>query len=164
MNILDIIILICLIPSLIQGLRKGFISQAISIISLIAGIWASARFADIVGVWLAQYITASEQVLKLVSFAIVMIVVFIILGLIGKLLDGIIKLVMLGWMNRLLGAAFALAKAILILGLLMLVFNSLNANFNFVDPQVIEESVLYPILKGISDTVFPYLKSIITLK
>ena len=164
MNILDIIILICLIPSLIQGLRKGLISQAISIISLIAGIWASARFADIVGVWLAQYITASEQVLKLVSFAIVMIVVFIILGLIGKLLDGIIKLVMLGWMNRLLGAAFALAKAILILGLLMLVFNSLNANFNFVDPQVIEESVLYPILKGISDTVFPYLKSIITLK
>ena len=164
MNILDIIILICLIPSLIQGLRKGFISQAISIISLIAGIWASARFADIVGVWLAQYITASEQVLKLVSFAIVMIVVFIILGLIGKLLDGIIKLVMLGWINRLLGAAFALAKAILILGLLMLVFNSLNANFNFVDPQVIEESVLYPILKGISDTVFPYLKSIITLK
>lgn len=164
MNILDIIILICLIPSLIQGLRKGFISQAISIISLIAGIWASARFADIVGAWLAQYITASEQVLKLVSFAIVMIVVFIILGLIGKLLDGIIKLVMLGWMNRLLGAAFALAKAILILGLLMLVFNSLNANFNFVDPQVIEESVLYPILKGISDTVFPYLKSIITLK
>ena len=164
MNILDIIILICLIPSLIQGLRKGFISQAISIISLIAGIWASARFADIVGAWLAQYITASEQVLKLVSFAIVMIVVFIILGLIGKLLDGIIKLVMLGWINRLLGAAFALAKAILILGLLMLVFNSLNANFNFVDTQVIEESVLYPILKGISDTVFPYLKSIITLK
>ena len=87
MNILDIIILICLVPSLIQGLRKGFISQAISIISLVAGIWASAKFADLVGGWLAQYITASEQVLKLVSFALVMVVVFILLGLIGKLLD-----------------------------------------------------------------------------
>jgi membrane protein required for colicin V production len=164
MNILDIIILICLVPSLIQGLRKGFISQAISIISLVAGIWASAKFADLVGGWLAQYITASEQVLKLVSFALVMVVVFILLGLIGKLLDGIINLVMLGWMNRLLGAAFAVAKAILILGLLMIVFNSINANFNLVDPKVIEESVLYPILKEISDTVFPYLKSLMTLK
>lgn len=164
MNILDIIILICLIPSIIQGLRKGFISQAISIISLITGIWASARFADIVSAWLAQYITASDQVLKIVSFAVVMIVVFIILGLIGKLLNGIINLVMLGWMNRLLGAAFAFVKAILILGLLMLVFTSINTNFNLVEPQTIEESVLYPVLKDISDTVFPYLKSIITSK
>ena len=73
-------------------------------------------------------------------------------------------MVMLGWMNRLLGAAFAVAKAILILGLLMIVFNSINANFNLVDPKVIEESVLYPILKEISDTVFPYLKSLMTLK
>ena len=164
MNTVDIILLICFIPAIIQGLRKGFIAQAISVISIFAGFWASAKFADIVTAWISQYITASEQVLKLVSFALVMIVVFILLGLIGKLLDGIINLVMLGWMNRLLGAAFAVAKAILILGLLMIVFNSINANFNLVDPKVIEESVLYPILKEISDTVFPYLKSLMTLK
>ena len=93
-----------------------------------------------------------------------MIVVFIILGLIGKLLHGIIQLVMLGWVNRLLGAAFAFAKAILILGVLILIFNSINANFNLVDAKVLEESVLYPIIKDISDIVFPYLKSTLTLK
>lgn len=164
MNILDIIILICLVPSIIQGLRKGFISQAISIVSIVAGVWASANFANIVSDWLAQYLEAPEQVLRIVSFAIIMIVVFIILGLIGKLLHGIIQLVMLGWVNRLLGAAFAFAKAILILGVLILIFNSINANFNLVDAKVMEESVLYPIIKNISDTVFPYLKSILTLK
>ena len=164
MNILDIIILICLVPSIIQGLRKGFISQAISIVSIVAGVWASANFANLVSDWLAQYLEAPEQVLRIVSFAIIMIVVFIILGLIGKLLHGIIQLVMLGWVNRLLGAAFAFAKAILILGVLILIFNSINANFNLVDAKVLEESVLYPIIKNISDTVFPYLKSILTLK
>lgn len=164
MNILDIIILICLVPSIIQGLRKGFISQAISIVSIVAGVWASANFANLVSDWLAQYLEAPEQVLRIVSFAIIMIVVFIILGLIGKLLHGIIQLVMLGWVNRLLGAAFAFAKAILILGVLILVFNSINANFNLVDAKVLEESVLYPIIKDISDIVFPYLKSILTLK
>ena len=164
MNILDIIILICLVPSIIQGLRKGFISQAISIVSIVAGVWASANFANLVSDWLAQYLEAPEQVLRIVSFAIIMIVVFIILGLIGKLLHGIIQLGRLGWVNRLLGAAFAFAKAILILGVLILIFNSINANFNLVDAKVLEESVLYPIIKNISDTVFPYLKSILTLK
>ena len=164
MNILDIIILICLVPSIIQGLRKGFISQAISIVSIVAGVWASANFANLVSDWLAQYLEAPEQVLRIVSFAIIMIVVFIILGLIGKLLHGIIQLVMLGWVNRLLGAAFAFAKAILILGVLILIFNSINANFTLVDAKVLVESVLYPIIKNISDTVFPYLKSILTLK
>ena len=164
MNILDIIILICLVPSIIQGLRKGFISQAISIVSIVAGVWASANFANLVSDWLAQYLEAPEQVLRIVSFAIIMIVVFIILGLIGKLLHGIIQLVMLGWVNRLLGAAFAFAKAILILGVLILIFNSINANFNLVDAKVWEESVLYPIIKDISDIVVPYLKSILTLK
>ena len=81
MNILDIIILICLVPSIIQGLRKGFISQAISIVSIVAGVWASANFANLVSDWLAQYLEAPEQVLRIVSFAVIMIVVFIILGL-----------------------------------------------------------------------------------
>jgi membrane protein required for colicin V production len=164
MNILDIIILICLVPSIIQGLRKGFISQAISIVSLIAGIWASARFANLISEWLAQYIQASDQALRIVSFVIIMIAAFIVLGLVGKLLNGIIQLVMLGWMNRLLGAAFAFIKAVLIIGVIILVFNSINTNYNLADPKFLEESTLYPFIKNISDITFPYLKSMFTLK
>ena len=164
MNILDVIILICLVPAIIQGLRKGFISQVISIISIVAGVWASAKFANIVGEWLAQHITASEQVLKVASFAIVLIVVFIILGLIGRLLTGILKLVMLGWLNRILGVLFALIKCLLILCLLVVVFNTINANLNLVKPEILDDSILYPVLKSISDTIFPYLKSLLTLK
>ena len=108
MNILDIIILICLIPAAVQGLRKGFISQVISIISLVAGVWASVRFADIASQWIAQYITVSEQILKITSFVLIMVIVFIVLALMGKLLEATIKLVMLGWINRLLGMCFSL--------------------------------------------------------
>ena len=97
MNIIDAIILICLIPALIQGLRKGFISQAISIISLIVGIWASAQFAGSVTAWIAQYITASEQVLKIVAFSLILIAVFLALGLIGRLLESILNFAFLGW-------------------------------------------------------------------
>ena len=164
MNILDIIILICLIPSIIQGIRKGFISQVVSIISLIAGVWASAKFADMVGTWLGQYLTASEQVLKIVAFALILILVFVVLGIIGKLLEGIFNLIMLGWLNKLLGVVFAAVKCLLIIGLVILAFNSLNTNFNLVNPETLSDSILYPIIKDVADKVFPYLQSLLTLK
>lgn len=163
MNILDIILLICFIPALIQGIRKGFIAQAISIISIVAGIWASARFADVVSAWVAQYITASEQVMKVVAFALILVVVFIVLGLVGRLLEGLFNLVLLGWVNKLLGVVFALLKTALIVGLLIIVFTSINDNFHFVQDSVLNESVLYPHLKKIAFEVFPYVKDMLAL-
>ena len=162
MNILDAIILIALIPAIIQGLRKGFISQAISIISVIAGIWASARFANMVTAWVSQYITASEQILKIIAFALILVIVFIILGVLGKLLEGVLKLVMLGWVNKLLGVVFSLFKAFLIIGLVIIAFNALNNSFGIVKPEVISDSVLYEPVKSLADAIFPYIKSMLT--
>ena len=153
-----------MIPAAIHGIRKGFISQAISIISLIGGLWASAKFATLVGNWLAEYLTASEQALRLIAFALILVAVFLVLGIIGKLLEGVIKVIMLGWLNKVLGLAFSLANCILVLGVLMVVFNSLNASFNLVQPEALDDSILYPIIKDIADNVFPYLKSLLTLK
>jgi membrane protein required for colicin V production len=161
MNILDVIILLALIPAIIQGLRKGFISQAISIISIIAGIWASDRFANLVTNWVSQHITASEQILKVIAFALILVIVFIILGLLGKLLESVLKLVMLGWVNKLLGVVFALLKTGLIVGLVIMLFCSLNNNLHLVSDEILAESVLFTPLKNAAYTVFPYLKSLI---
>lgn len=161
MNILDIILLICFIPAVVQGLRKGFISQAISIVSLIVGIWLSARFASAVSVWIGQWITASGQVLEIVAFALILILVFLGLGAIGKLIEATIKLVMLGWLNRLLGVVFAVLKTMLIVGLVIMAFNSLNVTFGFVKEEVLNQSMLYPPLKNLANDVFPYLRDMI---
>lgn len=161
MSIVDIILLICFVPALINGIRKGFISQVISIISLIAGVWVSYEFASVVGEWIGQYIEASENVLKIIAFAVIMIGVFFLLGLLGKLLEGIISFVMLGWINKLLGAAFALLKAGLIVGLVIMLFSSLNNNLHLVSEEVLAQSSLYTPLKDMAYTVFPYLKSMI---
>ena len=161
---LDAIILICLIPAIFQGIRKGFISQVISIISLIAGIWASARFADIVTMWASKYISASEQVLKIIAFAIILILVFIVLGLIGRLLESILKFAFLGWLNKLAGVVFSLLKTVLILGLIITAFSALNNTYELVKPELIADSALYQPVKDIADAIFPYIKNLLTLK
>ena len=164
MNIIDAIILICLIPAIFQGFRKGFISQAISIVSIIAGIWASARFADIVTEWIAQYITASEQILKIVAFAIILTAVFFLLGLLGRLLESVLNFVLLGWVNKLLGVAFSLIKAFLILGLIALSINSLCITFELTPSEAFQTSTLYPVISDMADNVFPFIKNMLTIK
>jgi len=164
MNILDVIILICLIPAIIQGLRKGFISQAISIVSFVLGIWASARFANIATEWISRYITASEQVLKIVAFALILVAVFIVLGLVGRLLESILNFAFLGWINKLAGVIFSLLKTALLLGIVIIAFNSLNTTFGLVKPEVLDDSVLYGPLKNLADAIFPYIKNMLSLK
>lgn len=164
MNILDIILLICFIPAIIQGIRKGFIAQLISIVSIVLGIWASAHFADIVSSWIGRYITASEQLMKVIAFAVILIVVFLILAAIGRMLEGMIKLVMLGWLNKLLGVIFALLKTALIVGLLIIAFTSVNDSFKLVQESVLNQSLLYPPMKELSFEVFPYLRDMFILK
>ena len=161
MNILDIILLICFIPAAIQGFQKGFISQVIAIISIIAGVWLSVQFASEVTVWLAQYIQGSEQVLKVVSFALIFIAVIAGLALLGRLVEGTVKLIMLGWLNRLMGVVFSLVKAALIVGLVIMAFCSLNNTFQLVSEDVLNQSVLFPPLKNMAYTVFPYLKDLL---
>ena len=151
MNILDIIILVCLVPAVVVGLWKGFISQAISLISIIVGVWASARFANIVGEWLVKYLTVSESVIKVISFILILVVVIVVLYLVGRMLEGVIKLVTLGWLNKLLGVIFSLAKCVIILGVVVIAFNALNNAFDLVKPSVISDSVLYPIINDIAD-------------
>lgn len=161
MNILDIILLTCFIAALVQGIRKGFIAQVIAIVSIIAGVWLSFRFSTIASQWLAQYVPASGQVLKTVAFALILIIVIFALGALGKLLEATIKIVMLGWLNRLLGALFSILKCALITGLIIMAFNALNNTFHIISDDTLYASAIYPPLKHFAYSVFPYLKDLL---
>ncbi|MGM9734892.1 MAG: CvpA family protein [Candidatus Cryptobacteroides sp.] len=161
MNIIDAIILICFIPALIQGIRKGFIAQVISIISIVAGIWLSFRFSKLLAGWIGQYIEASGQVLQIVAFALILVLVIIGLFALGKLIEATIKIVMLGWLNKLLGATFSILKCALILGLCVMAFNSINSTFNIVSEDTLSGSLLYGTLKSTAYSVFPYLQGLL---
>lgn len=164
MNILDIIILICLIPAIIQGIRKGFISQVISTISLFVGIWLSAKFTSLAEPWLGKFINASGLVLTITTFVLITIIVCVALFFLGKLLEKIIRLVTLGWLNKLLGVIFAIAKCFIILAVAALIFESINDTFNIVSKEYIAESTLYGAIKGFADLIFPYIKSLLKIQ
>ena len=162
MNILDIIILICFVPAIIQGIRKGFLAQAISIISLFLGIWLACRFAVATGSWMSGFINAPAQTLNILAFIVILTLVSIGLRLICKILEKFLDLITLGWANKLLGVIFALAKCILILGVAVFVFDYINNALDLVSQEYIASSSLYGIVKEIADVVFPFIKNLLT--
>lgn len=161
MNTLDIIILICFIPAVIRGLRNGFIEQAIALISIVLGGWLAYKFSSQVSIWLQPYLDMSETVLNVVSFALIVLVVVLALFLLGRLLTGIVKLVLLGWLDRLLGLVFAIIKAALLVGLVIILFDTINVKFELVSNEILDASVLYGPLKDIAYSIFPYLKELL---
>lgn len=162
MNTLDIILLVCFIPAIIRGISKGFIEQAIALVSLLVGAWLAFDFGSTVAGWLSPYLKVSEQVLNIISFVVIIVVVIIVLNLIGKAIAKALELALMGWMDKLLGLVFALFKAALIIGLLIMAFDGLNKKTEWVKEETIAESKLYLPVKSVAEKVFPYIKDFVS--
>ena len=93
-----------------------------------------------------------------------MLVVMLITHLAGKAVEGVLKVVMLGWLNKLLGIVFALLKAVLIIGLVIILFEAINNTFPIVPSKTMEESIFYGTVKDLANLIFPYLKELIFKK
>ena len=162
MGTLDIVLIVCFIPAIIRGISRGFVEQVVALISIFAGAWLGFRYGSVIAEWAAPYLNISDSILRIISFVAVVLVAVIILNLIGRLIAKTLKLALLGWLDRLLGLVFALLKAALIIGIVIILFDALNARFGFVRAELLDGSVLYKAIKSIADTVFPYLKDFIS--
>lgn len=159
MATLDIILLCCFIPGIIRGLSKGFLEQALALVGIVLSVWAAFRFSSLVCTWLKPYVNISETTLNVISFALILIVISLAVVLVAKLLTKVAELAMLGWLDKTLGLVFALAVNALVIGVVIILFDTVNAKFAFVKPEVLDSSVVYTSLRDLNYLVFPYLKS-----
>ena len=108
MSTVDIIIAVIIVGAAIWGAFKGFVKRAISIAGVLLGIWCGFKFSA----WLATQtkellsLSMAQDTLEIIAFAVIFLVVLILTHFIGKGIEKIIKLSMLGWLNRLLGFLF----------------------------------------------------------
>ncbi len=161
--VIDIIILLVLVLAIVAGIRRGFIAQVIAIISLILGIWLSCRFATLLGDWSAEKLHTSAHLMKFIAFAVIFVIVAFGLFWVGKFIEKTIKILMLTWLNRLLGVIFALLKYFIIIGLVLILFDTLNNDFHFVSQQYLASSHFYFPLRNAVSGIFPYLRDMLTV-
>lgn len=159
LGVLDIILLICFIPALIWGVRKGLTDQIVGIISIIAGSYLAYRFSSSLSESLSPTFPGTDlRLLRILCFAIIFTAVLLLFGLVGRLIDKLIRITTLGWLNRLLGFLFAIFTAALFVGLAMSVVTGINDKIQLIDQSVFENSQVYNAISNFSGKVFPYLK------
>ena len=91
-----------------------------------------------------------------------LVLVILLFKLLGKLVKASINFVTLGWLDRLLGAVFGLLKAAIVLGILTVLFTSLNNTFHLVGEETLSRSPIFIHLRDASLAVLPYLKNLIS--
>ena len=159
MATLDIILLCCFIPGIIRGISKGFLEQALALAGIVLSVWAAFRFSSLVCTWLKPYVEVSETTLNVISFALILVAVSLLVFLVAKLLTKVAELAMLGWLDKTLGLVLALAVNALVIGVFIILFDTVNTKFSLVKPEVLDGSIVYTSLRDLSYIVFPYLKS-----
>jgi len=162
MATLDIILLICFIPGIVSGISKGFVKQLVNLASIILGGWAAFKFSEMVSTWLQGYLTMDPKLIYIISFAIIVVVAVLLLNLIGSLIVKVLKIAEIGWFDRVLGFVLGIAKAALVLGLLIFIFDGINEKWQIVDPAKFEDAAVYNGLRDLSRVVFPAIKSFMT--
>lgn len=159
MATLDIILLIGFLPGIIRGISKGFLEQALALVGVVLSVWAAFHFSGLVAIWLKPYADLSETTLNVVSFALILVAMSLLVLLVAKLLTKVLELAMLGWLDKTLGLVFALAVNALVIGVGIVLFDTVNLKFNLVKPEVLDGSIVYTTLRDVCYLVFPYLKS-----
>ncbi|MDP2423368.1 MAG: CvpA family protein [Bacteroidales bacterium] len=161
MNHLDIILIIPAAWWIYRGFSKGLIMSIASLAGLVAGIYFSVYFSDLVGNWLTEQMQWHSRYMPQISFAVTFFLVVIVIQIIGHIFHKVADLAMLGLLNRLAGATFGLAKAAIFLGAILFVINTFDVNKKLISEETRSESRLYASLSAVFPLFWPTLKSLL---
>ena len=160
MGIVDIVIVCCFLPALYFGIKNGLVKQLVALAVLYFGIRLSLRFSVPVGDWVVEHFGMSDFWARAVSFILIFFVIAIVLNLIGKGVEKIIQISLLGWLNRLLGVVMTICLFALLLSVLVYLVDSANNILEFIPKEKLEESRFYSQLLNLSQEVFPRVKDL----
>ncbi len=160
MNYFDIIIIIPLLWGAFKGFKKGLIIEVASLIALFLGVWGGVKFSSFSASYLGEMFSISEKLMPIISFSVTFIIIVISVFALAKLLQRFVKMVALGTINKIAGAAFGVLKFGLIISVLLSLVNNINTQIKFITPEMEESSLLYKPISNIAVVVIPGLKDI----
>ncbi len=157
MNYIDIILLILILLSAINGFRKGFIEELAGLAALILGIWAALQFSGLIAQLITENFDYQSRFLSVIAFLVTFIIVLIIVNIIGAMVSKLIKSIHLGFLNQLAGLVFGVVKGALVLSVFLVVFNKLDQDVHLISKEAKQNSRMYEPVKNFAPSVFPFL-------
>jgi len=155
MNFLDFLIFAFVALFMIQGFRKGFIISLATFIALALGIYIAVHFSNLLDSLLLENINPSRTWLPILSFTFTFLLVVIGVVLIAKVMEKIVDVIGIGFLNQLGGALLGFIKGVLLVSILLFILTSIDSRGKWIHKEDKANSLVYRRVA----TVFPSLIS-----
>lgn len=109
----------------VVGMRDGVVKRIVEILGVIATVIFTARFAVAVQPWVMDKTGAEEEPALLITWAVLFFAGLILSRLLAVLISKLIRLTLLGWLDRLGGAVLGAAIGVLLASAVILVLGQI---------------------------------------
>ncbi|MFV0593487.1 MAG: CvpA family protein [Draconibacterium sp.] len=157
MNYIDIILLILLVLSAINGFTKGLIAEVVSLAALILGIWGAIEFSYITSEFLIENFHLTTKHLNIISFVVTFVVIVILVHIVGNVVNKMAEAVLLGFVNKLAGLVFGVIKSALIISVLLVVFDKVDKDVGIISKETKANSRMYEPIRSLAPSIFPFI-------
>ena len=115
MNWFDYLLTALMLLSLIAGLMRGLLREAIELVAWVVGVWAAFHFAPDIEPYLGGVLT-NDTLRPWVARVLIFVVALLIGSSIGALVGHFVRLSMFGGTDRFLGAIFGVLRGFVVIG------------------------------------------------
>ena len=164
MSWLDVLILLPLLIGLVRGLMKGLIVEITSIIAIVLGFLGAKYWSAAFASWIMLQFKWGETACIVVAYALLFAGIALGLNILARLLSKLFQKIQLGWLNRLLGGLFGASKWAIVIVALVLCVHNLDKQFQFIQPELKEKSVVYTTLTPYAEKAWEEIKSQVEAK
>src|SRR5215203_396069 len=153
----DFIAIGLIILAIIKGFQRGLVVAIFSLLAFIIGLAAALKLSTVVASYLGANTTVSQRWLPILAFAVVFFIVVLLVRLGAKIIEGGLRMAMLGWVNKLCGVVFYLLLYFFIFSIVLFYATQLH----LIKTETIQTSSTYPIIYPMAPVVLDTLGSIV---
>jgi membrane protein required for colicin V production len=147
-NALDILLVVVVAALVVFGLVKGLVRLLVAVAAFFVAFYLASRFHETVASRL-DWMTFSPGALRLIAYVVIFLGVLVAGAVLGWLLRNLVKAAMLGFADRLAGAALGLVVGVVVCALVILPL----AAYLPKGSSVLERSRLAPYAAAVADVV-----------
>ncbi|MBT3611510.1 MAG: CvpA family protein [Flavobacteriales bacterium] len=154
MNYLDTLIAVPLLYGLIKGFSNGLIKEITSLLALFIGVYVAINFSSYLDPKFIDIFDGYKEFIPVLSFGILFLVSVLCVKTLGFFVDKLTKALALGVFSKVFGGVFGFLKVIVIFSFLLFVVT----DYNVINKQTKEDSVLFDPLTDLAKMITPQLK------
>jgi membrane protein required for colicin V production len=156
---IDIVFAIILVIAVYKGYSRGLIVAVFSFIGVTVGLAGALKLTNVTVFYAQQHWGMHTRWLPVLCFAVLFLGIILLIRLLATLLQGLVEVAMMGWLNKLGGIILYSAIFIIVYSILLWIANQLY----WLSPETKLKSVVYPYIEHLGPAVIDGLGRIIPI-